>query len=105
MYNTKACKVCLKNKMHSKIGHYTLCDLEHYRVTESIVYCTQTERRPLSFTAELVSMGESARLAPSSTFYMVTSAILGCKIFKTGGNFWIILLKSCKSKDLTSFLD
>ena len=51
------------------------------------------------------SMGESARYAPSSSFYVVTSAILGCKSFKIGGNFWIILLKSCKSKDLTSFLD
>ena len=50
-------------------------------------------------------MGESARLAPSSSFYVVTSAILGCKSFKIGGNFWIILLKSYKSKDLTSFLD
>ena len=50
-------------------------------------------------------MGESARLAPSSSFYVVTSAILGCKSFKIGGNFWIILLKSCKSKDLTSFFD
>ena len=55
--------------------------------------------------ATLVSMGESAQLAPSSSFYLVTSAILGCKSFKIGGNFWIILLKSCKSKDLTSFLD
>ena len=53
----------------------------------------------------LVSMGESARLAPSSSFYVVVSAILGCKSFKIGGTFWIILLKSCKSKDLTSFLD
>ena len=53
----------------------------------------------------LVFMGESAQLAPSSSFYVVTSAILGCKSFKIGGNFWIILLKSCKSKDLTSFLD
>ena len=55
--------------------------------------------------SKVVSMGESARLAPSSSFYVVTSAILGCKSFKIGGNFWIILLKSCKSKDLTSFLD
>ena len=54
---------------------------------------------------DVVSMGESARLAPSSSFYVVTSAILGCKSFKIGGNFWIILLKSYKSKDLTSFLD
>ena len=53
----------------------------------------------------LVFIGESAQLAPSSSFYVVTSAILGCKSFKIGGNFWIILLKSCKSKDLTSFLD
>lgn len=50
----------------------------------------------------LVSMGESARLAPSSSFYVVTSAILGCKSFKIGGNFWILLLKSYKSKDLTN---
>ena len=54
---------------------------------------------------KVVSMGESAQLAPSSSFYVVTSAILGCKSFKIGGNFWIILLKSYKSKDLTSFLD
>ena len=53
----------------------------------------------------VVSMGESARLVPSSSFYVVTSAILGSKSFKIGGNFWIILLKSYKSKDLTSFLD
>ena len=53
----------------------------------------------------VVPIGESAQLAPSSSFYVVTSAILGCKSFKIGGNFWIILLKSCKSKDLTSFLD
>ena len=53
----------------------------------------------------VVSMGESARLAPSSSFYVVTSAFLGCKSFKIGDNFWIILLKSCKSKDLTCFLD
>ena len=50
-------------------------------------------------------MGESARLAPSCSFYVVTSAILGCKSFKNVGNLWIILLKSYKSKDLTSFLD
>ena len=50
-------------------------------------------------------MRESAQLAPSSSFYVVTSAILGCKSFKIGGSFWIILPKSCKSKDLTSFLD
>ena len=55
--------------------------------------------------ATLVSMGESARLAPSSSFYVVTSGILGCKSFKIGGKFWIMLLKSHKSKDLTSFLD
>ena len=30
----------------------------------------------------LASMGESARLAPSSDFYMVFSAILSCKSFK-----------------------
>ena len=36
---------------------------------------------------------------------MVTSAILGCKSFTIGSNFWMILLKSCKCKDLTSFLD
>ena len=47
----------------------------------------------------------SAQLAPSSSFYVVTSAILSCKSFKIGCNFWIILLKSYKSKDLTSFLD
>ena len=50
-------------------------------------------------------MGESARLVPSSSFHVVTSAILGCKSFKIGRDFWIILLKSHKSKDLTSFLD
>ena len=50
-------------------------------------------------------MGESARLAPSCSFYVVTSAILAYKSFKIGDNFWIILLKSCKGKDLTSFLD
>ena len=44
----------------------------------------------------LVSMGESARLAPSSSFYVVNSAILGCKRFEIGGNFWIMLLKSYK---------
>ena len=54
---------------------------------------------------KLASMGESAQLSPSSSFYVVTRAILGCKIFKIGGNFWIILLKSYKSKDLTSVLD
>ena len=52
---------------------------------------------------QLVSMGESAQLASSSSFYVVTSAILGCKSFKIGGNLLIILLTSCKSKDLTSF--
>ena len=51
----------------------------------------------------LVSMGESARLAPSSSFYVVTSAILGCKSFKIGGNFLIVLLKSYKSMELISF--
>ena len=55
--------------------------------------------------ATLVSMGESARLAPSRSFYVVTSAILGCKSFKIEGNFWIILLKSYKSEDLTGFFD
>ena len=53
----------------------------------------------------VVSMGESAQLAPSSSFYVVASAILGCKSFKISGNFWIILLISYKSKDLKSFLD
>ena len=53
----------------------------------------------------LVSMGESARLAPSSSFYVVTSTILGCKSFKIGGKFWMILIKSYDSKDLTSFLN
>ena len=52
-----------------------------------------------------MSMGESARLAPSSSFYVVTSAILGCKSFKIGDNFWILLLKNYKSMDLISFLD
>ena len=50
-------------------------------------------------------MGESARLAPSSSFYVATSAILGCKSFIIGGNLWIILLKNCESEDITSFLD
>ena len=54
---------------------------------------------------EPASMGESARLAPSSSFYVVISAILGCKSFKIGDNFCIILLKSYKSKDSTSFFD
>ena len=40
-----------------------------------------------SVNEKLVSMGESAQLAPSSSFYVVTSAILGCKSFKIGGNF------------------
>ena len=53
----------------------------------------------------LVSMEESARLAPSCSFYVVTSAILGCKSFKIGDSFWIELLKNYKSNDLTSFLD
>ena len=54
---------------------------------------------------KVVSMEESAQLVPSSSFYVVTNAILGCKSFKVGGNFWIILLKSNTIKDLTSFLD
>ena len=31
-----------------------------------------------------MSIGESARLVPSISFYAVTSAILGCKSFKIG---------------------
>ena len=50
-------------------------------------------------------MGESAQLAPSSGFYVVSNAILSCKSFKTRVNFSIILLKSCKSMGLTSFFD
>ena len=52
-----------------------------------------------------MSMGESAQLAPSSSFYVVTSAILGCKSFKIGEDLEIILLKSYKTKDVTSFFD
>ena len=55
--------------------------------------------------ATLVSMGESAQLAPSSSSYVVTSAILGWKSFEIGCNFQTISLKSYKSQDLTSFLD
>ena len=53
----------------------------------------------------LVFMGESAQLAPSNCFYVVTSAIMGCKSFKVGGSFWIVFLKKYRSKDLTSYLD
>ena len=53
----------------------------------------------------VVSMGESARLAPSSSFYVVTSVFLGCKNFKIGDNFWIVFIKSYKSMDLINFLD
>ena len=35
----------------------------------------------------VVSMGESAQLAPSSGFYVGSSAILSCKSFKIGGDF------------------
>ena len=52
---------------------------------------------------QLVSMGESARLSPYSSFYVVSNAILSCKSFKTRVNF--ILIKSCKSMGLTSFFD
>ena len=65
----------------------------------------EKEIRTCQSKAGLVSMGESAQSTPSSSFYVVTTAIMGCKSFKIGSNFWIILLKSCKSKDLTSFLD
>ena len=53
----------------------------------------------------LVNVGESAQLAPSSGFYMVSNAILGCRNFKVKVNFMMISLKSYKSVDLTSFLD
>ena len=52
---------------------------------------------PLKLSLELVSIGESARLAPSSSFHVVSSVTLGCKSFEIGDDF--------KSKDLTSFLD
>ena len=54
---------------------------------------------------KVVFIGESAQLAPSSSFYVATSAILCCKSFKIGDNFWMILHKSYKGEDLTSFLD
>ena len=65
----------------------------------------EKEIRTCQSRAGLVSMGEPAQLTPSSSFYVVTTAIMGCKSFKIGSNFWIILPKSYKSKDPTSFLD
>ena len=53
----------------------------------------------------LASMGESARLAPSSSFYVVSSAILSCKSFKIRVNFVMISLKSYKSIGLVTFLN
>ena len=43
---------------------------------------TPSSTLPCQCHANSVSMGESAQLAPSSSFYVVTSAILGCKTFK-----------------------
>ena len=54
---------------------------------------------------QLVSMGESARLSPSSGCYVVSSTNLCCKSFKIRVNFWIEELRSYKHMLLTSFLD
>ena len=50
-------------------------------------------------------MGESARLAPSSGCYVVSSTNLSCKSFKIRVNFWIEVLKSYRHMLPTSFLD
>ena len=50
-------------------------------------------------------MGESARLAPSSGCYVVSSTNLSSKSFKIRVNFWIEVLKSYRHMLPTSFLD
>ena len=49
-------------------------------------------------------MGESARLAPSSGFYVVSSAILSCKSFEIRVNFMMTSLKICNIIDVITFL-
>ena len=46
--------------------------------------------------AVVASIGESARLAPSSVFYVVSSAILSCKSFEIRVNLMMISLKIYK---------
>ena len=53
----------------------------------------------------LVFMGESAQLAPSSSFYVVSSAMLTYKSFKIRINLLMILIKIYKGTNLTSFFD
>ena len=53
----------------------------------------------------VVSMGESAQLAPSSGCYVVSSTNLSCKSFKIRVNFWIEVLRSYRHMLPTSFLD
>ena len=67
---------------------------------------TQAARKHLvwSFSSEQC-LWESARLTPSSCFYVVSNAILSCKNFKTRVNFLKIILKSCKSMGQTFIFD
>ena len=53
--------------------------------------------------SRVVSMGESAQLAPSGSFYVVSSAILSCKSFKIRVNFMMASLKIYKNIGLIIF--
>ena len=50
-------------------------------------------------------MEETARLAPSSGFYVVSSAILSYKSFEIRVNFMMISLKIYRIIDMITFLD
>ena len=60
---------------------------------------------PLLAWVQLVSMGESARLAPSSGFNLVSGEILSSKSFKIRVNFMMISLKIYKIIDMITFSD